>query len=112
MRANMRFVVIGELVAEKHHVAVHHGEHGRVHHGEASRNGREAFLGNHFTNHSKLYIGTHLLVNACTIAIEHFCPISTGGEHSQLESREIASKSRILTQVESSRGKVYSCTVT
>ena len=102
MRANMRFVVIGEVVAEKHHVAVHHGEHGRVHHGEASQNCREAFLGNHFTNHSKLYIGTHLLVNASTIAIEHFCPISTGGEHSQLESREIASKSRILTQVENS----------
>ena len=68
MRANMRFVVIGEVVAEKHDVAVHHGEHERLHHGEASRNGREAFLSNHFTNHNKPYIGTHLLVNASKIA--------------------------------------------
>ena len=95
----MRFVAIGEVVAEKHHVVVHHGEHGRDHQGEASRNGREAFLGNHFTNHNKLHIGTHLLVKTSTIAMEHFCPISTGGEHSQLESRKIASKSRILTRV-------------
>ena len=68
MRANMRFVVIGEVVAEKHDVAVHHGEHERLHHGKASRNGQEAFLSNHFTNHNKPYIGTHLLVNASKIA--------------------------------------------
>ena len=67
MRANMRFVVIGEVVAEKHHFAVHHGEHGRLHHGEASRNGRGAFLSNHFTNRNKPHIDTHLLVNASTI---------------------------------------------
>ena len=68
MRANTRFVVIGEVVAEKHNVAVHHGEHERLHHGEVSQNDRDAFLSNHFTNHNKPHIGTHLLAKVNKIA--------------------------------------------
>ena len=68
MRVNMRFVAIGEVVAEKCPSAI------------STRftmvktpvftmvNGEVVFLSNYFTNHNKPHIGTHLLVNASTIA--------------------------------------------
>jgi len=68
MRANIRFVVIGEVVAEECLSAI------------STRftmvktlvftmvNGDVVFLSNHFTNHNKPHIDTHVLVNASTIA--------------------------------------------
>ena len=68
MRANIRFVVIGEVVAEECLSAI------------STRftmvktlvftmvNGDVVFLSNHFTNHNKPHIGTHVLINVSSIA--------------------------------------------
>ena len=67
MRANIKFAVIGEVVAEKclsailtRFTMVNTAVFTMV-------NGDVVFLSNQFTNHNKPHIGTHLLVNARTI---------------------------------------------
>ena len=68
MRANMGFIVIGEVVAEKctsnfstRFTMVKTSVLTMV-------TGDVVFFGNHFTNHNKPHIGTHLLANVNKIA--------------------------------------------
>ena len=68
MRANMGFVVIGEVVAEKC-VSIISTRFTMVKTPVLTIVKSDVvFLGNHFTNNSKPYIGTHLLANVNKIA--------------------------------------------